>query len=50
VDCFLSVAYVAMYVVEAAARLFKVQKRFAALVGVITAILLLIGLGISIFI
>ena len=39
----------AMYVVEAAARLFKVQKRFAALVGVITAILLLIGLGISIF-
>jgi len=31
----------AMYVVEAAARLFKVQKR--------TAILLLIGLGISIF-
>jgi len=38
-----------MYVVEAAARLFKVQKRFAALVGVITAILLLIGLGISIF-
>jgi len=39
----------AMYVVEAAAKLFKVQKRFAALVGVITAILLLIGLGISIF-
>jgi len=39
----------AMYVVEAAARLFKVQKRFAALVGMITAILLLIGLGISIF-
>ncbi|HAR40013.1 MAG TPA: AI-2E family transporter [Coprothermobacter sp.] len=39
----------AMYVVEAAAKLFKVQKRFSALVGVITAILLLIGLGISIF-
>jgi len=40
----------AMYVVEAAARLFKVQKRFAALVGVITAILLLIGLGYPFFI
>jgi predicted PurR-regulated permease PerM len=39
----------AMYVVEAVATLLRVQKRFAALVGVITAIVLLLALGLSIY-
>ncbi|WP_018963091.1 AI-2E family transporter [Coprothermobacter platensis] len=39
----------AMYVVEAVAKLLRVPKRFAALVGVITAIVLLAALGLSIF-
>ncbi|HHY43598.1 MAG TPA: AI-2E family transporter [Coprothermobacter sp.] len=46
---FLAWLVFAMYVVEAVAKLFKVQKRFAGLVGVITAILLLLGVGLSIY-